>query len=620
MKAAVTTTFTPRLKDVRSVVLLDPELTMKLRIRLLTIVFLMPTCLAATTGMSQESDRANAAELKELSRHRVLYNGDCDFLFGDDFYVGSPDAKFTKEPLHRFIDLLADSGVDTYLCNANAQLPYYPSRRTPNHLTGFKRGDMEFVRGNLRPDWEKERAEAELKEEVICLNRYLDLQDAGVNWVQEISRACRRRGISPWLSVRMNDMHGQHNWDESYLNCALQRDPRYRLSGRQPNPSDPVNPKDQSLNFARQEVRDYLQLMIRELVEDYDFEGLELDWLRTPYCIDAPATSEQIDMISRWHRELRAICETRAAQTGRPYPFGLRVPVELEKLRAIGIDVTTMAHSGIVDFVNLSNIWQSTWDVGYDQLRRELGPDVRIYGVTEAAANWMNVTEPGTDKQRYRFLSASAELLRGNAAGKLVLGVHGIEVYNFFVADHQIFNPYGKQYQHQARYAALKDIANVESLRGRPKQYTLQSDRAGWRLQFWEWAQQLPAWIEPKTSKSFRVSMCREPSDAGLEFVVQIVADRSAAAPALGVGLNGGYPSFEGVETDRLIFPVGNLTHHVPEHRVLEYHFKVDGIKEGWNDVQVYNGSLQFGTSDERRQNSVRLTGLELGIVRTNAP
>ncbi len=562
--------------------------------------------------------RKHEAERRELQRHRVLYNGDCDFLFADDFYIGSPDAKITVEPIHRFINLLAESGVDTYVCNANAQLPYYPSRRTPNHLTGYKRNDREFVRGNIRLDWDKERAEETLKEELICLNRFLDLEEAGVNWVEEVSRACRRRGISPWLSVRMNDMHGQYNWDGSYLNCALQRDPRFRLSGRQPNPNDPINTKDQSLNFSHQEVRDYLLLMIRELVEDYEFEGLELDWLRTPYCLDAPVSPEQIEMITQWHGEIRALCEAKAARTGKPYPLGLRVPVQLEKLRAIGLDVPAMAKRGIVDFVNVSNIWQATWDVPYDELRRELGPNVKIYGVTEAAANWMNVIEPATGKKGYRFHSSSAELLRGNAAGKLVLGVDGIETYNFFAADARIFNPYG--YKHQAQYAALKNIADLESLRGLPKQYALQSDRAGWRLQYWEWAQQLPAAIEPTTSKSFRLSMCREPVDAGLELVVQLIVERTDVAPDLGVAFNGGYPVYGGRETDKLIFPAGNFTHHLPEHRAIEYRLKITDIQEGWNIVQIYNGSRKYATPDERRDNTVRLVGFDLGIVKTSAP
>src|SRR5262245_27006960 len=75
-----------------------------------------------------------------LPGHRNLFNGDCTFLFGERF-VEDPKAKYDVRTLHWFIDMLADCGVDTYLCNLNAQVPWYPSKRTPNILAGYKRGD-----------------------------------------------------------------------------------------------------------------------------------------------------------------------------------------------------------------------------------------------------------------------------------------------------------------------------------------------------------------------------------------------------------------------------------------------------------------------------------------------
>ena len=47
--------------------------------------------------------------------------------------------------------------------------------------------------------------------------------------------------------------------------------------GLEVNPRDGVNPMLQALDYRHREVRDYMLLMIRELVEDHDFEGLELD-------------------------------------------------------------------------------------------------------------------------------------------------------------------------------------------------------------------------------------------------------------------------------------------------------------------------------------------------------
>jgi homoserine O-acetyltransferase len=47
-------------------------------------------------------------------------------------------------------------------------------------------------------------------------------------------------------------------------------------------------------------------LLMRELVEDHDYEGLELDWLRCPFCINAQASAEQIALCAVQAHAIRA--------------------------------------------------------------------------------------------------------------------------------------------------------------------------------------------------------------------------------------------------------------------------------------------------------------------------
>jgi hypothetical protein len=565
------------------------------------------------------ASRASAAvKTERLHGHRNLFNGDCTFLFGDDF-VADPKVKYDKANLHWFIDLLADCGIDTYVNNPFAQVPWYPSKRTPNILTGYRRGDREFFRRHFRPGARKEAVEEAIGVHVRLLNRYLDLAEAGVNWVTEISRACRRRGVSPWLSMRMNDMHGANSWEGSYMNCALQREPKYRLSGREANPRDGVNRMLQSLDYAHKEVRDYMLLCIRELVEDHDYEGLELDWLRCPFCIDAPASLEQIDTITQWHAEIRELTRARSKQTGKPYPFGLRIPPRLGQLKSVGIDVAALAVAGVVDFVNVSNSWQTTWDVPYDQLRRELGDRVALYGVIEDAPNWLPAYEPQSQKKSHRLLSASPELLRGNAAGKLALGVDGIETFNFFCSDEKWHSDEAAGLprtaaERPARYPLLRGLDRLDELRGQPKQYTLATRMGGWQFPLWEFAEQLPALIEPEWKQAFRLTMCAEPADRDLELVIQIVTERTDKVPDLGVSFNGGWPNFTAQETDRLLFPAGRYTHHTSEHRAFNYRCTAPSIREGWNEVLVLNGSHERKTAEERRANTVSVASVELAV------
>jgi hypothetical protein len=564
---------------------------------------------------------AGATTPGRIAGHRNLFNGDCTFLFGDEF-VPDIKGKYGKENLHWFIDLLADCGIDTYVNNPIAQVPWYPSKRTPNILTRYKRGDRDFFRKHYRPGAAKDRVELAIDEDVRRLNRYLDLAEADVNWVEEIARACRRRRISPWLSVRMNDGHGANSWEGSYMNCDLQRQAKYRLSGKEINPQGGINPLTQLLDYSHPEVRDYMFLVIRELIEDYDYEGLELDWLRQPYCIEPPASRDEVDTMTRWHAQVRELTRTRARQTGKPFPLGLRIPCRLGQLKAIGLDVQAMAEAGIVDFVNFSNAWQTTWDVPYDQLRRDLRDRVAFYGVIEDAPNWLNVYDPKAKKKSNRLLSTSPELLRGNAAGKLVMGVDGIETFNYFCSDefvHDVKDEPGLPRaagERPARYPMLHHLDKLEELRGQPKQYTLATREGAWQVRHMEHAEQLPALLEPQWKQPFRLTMCAEPADRDLELVIQVVVERTEHLPGLGVSFNGGWPTFDGKETDRLLFPAGRYTHHAPEHRALNYHWKAKAIRDGWNEVLVFHGGQQPRSAEERRANTIKIVSVELAVMK----
>lgn len=551
-----------------------------------------------------------------LSRHRNLYNGDSTFLFvGSIYNPRGKDAPYTAEVFHRFIDLIADSGIDTYIQNPNAQVPWYPSKALPNIITGYTRSSRAFTRGHYPPPVEgSDFAAADLEKRIDwdneLLNHYLDLAEAGVDWVAEIATACRRRGVSPWVSVRMNDLHGANSWEHSYMNSPMQRNPAMRLSARDPNPRDGVNQYQQGHSYAFPETRDYYLTMIRELVNDYDYEGLELDWMRQPFAYEPPATRAQCDELTAWIAEVRDLTQVRGKKRGKQYPLGVRCPVRLGLLKTHGIDVVSWVQRGLIDFVAPSNGWQTTWDVPYDEMRRELGEDVTIYGVIEDAPNWLNARDPRADKSSYRLLSTSGELLRGNAAGKLALGCDGIEQFNFFCSEEEIHN-LGNPAR-ITKYPALRGIDQLDQLRGKDKHYALASIWGYFMFPLWEYAEQVPAILEPDWRKAFRLSMCREP--AGMEATVQLVVEKKDALPDLGVMFNGSWPNFHAARTDELVVPTGPFTHHIGENTAFNYTFDGAVIREGWNEIIVTNGSHQKASPQERVKNSVNIQSVEIAV------
>jgi hypothetical protein len=540
-----------------------------------------------------------------------LFNGDsCTYFYNPELW--QPEGgSYSAKAIHRYVDLLADNGVDAFLINPNTQVAWYPSKKLPTVLDGYKRGDREFFRGHavgvgIPPN----KQDAYLDHQVDFFNLYQDLIDAGVDWLAETSKACRRRAVSPWVSVRMNDMHGAGNPTGSHFNCALFKNPRFRLEGRPLDPSDNPVSGWAGLNYEMPEVRSFMLSHIREYLELYDFEGMELDWLRNPLCCNPPARKAEQDMMTAWLREVRRLTNIRARRLGKPVPLGLRIPGNLAYMRSIGIDVVRLAREHVIDFIGFSNFWQTSWDMPYDELRDQLGSHVAVYGVVEDAPNWVRAYAPSlagkpisgiSDSLGIRYMSGSPQMVWANAAGKLAMGVDAVEQFNFFCTD-QVQLP-----GLRSQYSALRGIDRLEHLRGKPKHYCLQSPYQS-SASVWELPEAIPITMEAKSRREFRLSMCQEP--AGSRLLVQVVVTRTSSEPKLGVSVNGCWPTFQKTSTQQLLFPVGPYTEHLEENQAYNFELSGDEIREGWNRILIMNNARPKDAPD----GSVHIVSVELGV------
>ncbi|GAB3225479.1 hypothetical protein [Spirosoma arcticum] len=544
------------------------------------------------------------------AKHRNLFNGDsCVYFYNPELWqpedytfkihpnprTGKLNAKptaeggpFSTKAIHRYVDVLADNGIDTFIINANASRAWYPSKTIPGILDGYKRGDRNFFRGHAicQGITEPEAVEEFLDSFSLFMNRYQDLLDAGVDWLAETTKACRRRGISPWVSIRMNDLHGSNNFDGSFFNVPLLKQPDMRLQRSSYGAQNALY--RQGLNYEKPEVRKLMFEQIREVVEDYDFEGLELDWWRQPLCCEPNATPETLALMNDWIREIRTLTQRRAKKTGRPYPLSLRIPGRLGILKSIGLDVVTLCREGTIDLVCPSGFWCTTWDMPHDALRQQLGDRVAIHGVIEDGANGLATIDRQRDlSQRMRYISASPEILRANAAGKLALGADGIEWFNFYCTDQP--NIPGMR----ADYSAMRNIAQLDTLRGQPKHYSFAVGGTSFNLTPFELPAQLPVVLEPNGQRPFRTAMCAEPGNRDLELTVQIVLKAEDELKYLPVSFNGCWPQLDNERTEALLFPCGPLTHFTKDHVGYNYRFPVSLVRDGWNDIVVENGGKQ---------------------------
>ena len=551
-----------------------------------------------------------------------LYNADCNTYFynyrkGTNAWqkVGSRNGKFSPKAIHAFVDLLARSGVDTLVYNPSTQRAWWPSKTTPTAWDGYQRGKASYFYGHvLGQSMTTDQIESFLKNMGALLDGYLDLTESGIDLLAETSKACRQKKISPWLSIRMNDMHGSNSLEGSFMNCPLLAHEEFRLKGYNVNTKENPRRNLQALNYEKREVRDYMFTMIRELVEDYDFEGMELDWTRHMFCCNPIASQKTIDMVTEWHGEIARLCRKKAKATGRPYYLGVRCAANFDQQRHIGLDVVAMAREGFLDFVCPTRAgWTSTWDLDYGRMRELFGENVVLYGVIEGAPNTLPACTPKhKDIHSMRYLPASAAMIHGNAANKLAMGADGIETFNFFCTDGHHADETALQFQ--ADYPALKNIDNLEKLRGRQKFYSFSAgfEWGGVRT-ILEADEYLPQYFEPTTQRRFRIPMCAEPK--GMELTIQLILEKPATdtkLPDVGVSFNESWPNWNAHPTDELLANIGNLTHHVSRNTALNFRFPATAIREGWNDLIVACGGNDPGEPAKRREQAVKVVGIDL--------
>ena len=335
--------------------------------------------------------------------YRVIYNYDSGPVFFQDEPV-------TPEHVDREVDEVADAGADVMLICTGGQLTCFPSRTWQNYWDGFDPDDRSFF-GDTPEDWIPHRIDwikqmQRLAEECDC------------DYLERALARCRERGLAPGVTMRMNDMH-DGVWPMSHLHSRFYKEnpqfhiPRIECRGY----------GREALDYSHPEVRDHAMLLIRELVECYDFDVLELDFMRFAFYFDRFNVDEHCETSTAFLREVRDLL----AASGRDITLIPRVASSPGAARQLGFDVGAWAREGLVDGITPAMFLNTGWELPIGEFRELIGPDVALYaGLDCSACHW--------DGLPTELIAGDPELLRGFTLGNHVQGVDGINIFNFFCA------------------------------------------------------------------------------------------------------------------------------------------------------------------------------------------
>ncbi|MDX9981015.1 MAG: hypothetical protein RBU25_13400 [Lentisphaeria bacterium] len=190
--------------------------------------------------------------------------------------------------------------------------------------------------------------------------------DAYAIWIDR----CREQGISPWLSMRMNDVHNADEPDNFMHSTFWRQHPEL---WRVPN-SQTGAWTNRALNYAHAEVREYQMAFVAELLERYDPDGLELDWMRFGHHLTPGREREEGHLLDEFVRRARALTDEWSAKRGHPIRLAVRVPAHPDAAAGLGMDGVAWAREGWVDWLVPCPFWASTdFDIPVELWRERLG-------------------------------------------------------------------------------------------------------------------------------------------------------------------------------------------------------------------------------------------------------
>ena len=411
--------------------------------KLITPCILTSLLLAASSVLAAEStekEDANADRKRQPKLTGLLQNEDCiDFFDNRDFPKGK-----AGELVDSYVDVLAGAGVSVLVCNTSSRRTNYRSKVWEAFWDGFDPNAS-----NDQPFFAAVPKEQRAGYRRVVANM-LATYSEGVDYPARMIERSRHHGISPWISLRMNDVHVNGNLDHP-IHSDFWRKPELFRKGH-------PGYYARALDYAHKEVRDHHKALIVETLERYDIDGLELDFMREPYLFSKGKEQEGRLILNEWLQGIRTLVDEAAKRRGHAIKLGVRVPSSPDTALGLGLDAPTWAKEGLVDLVVVTPRWSTIdFSIPIGQWRELLGDRVTLAG--------------GLEVNYQPYLKIPNRMVTKEEAIGAAIGVHSggadvVYLFNYFQNKHPHWSI--PEYQRM-----LNAFSSVEELQKLPRRHAV---------------------------------------------------------------------------------------------------------------------------------------------------
>jgi len=388
--------------------------------------------------------------------------------------AGTP---FDKKGLNGSVDETVGIGIDVHMLQPGfGWVPLWKSNIYPfeEHARWYKQ------RYGLEPS---------------CFGDYM-LQGGDI--VGDFLQRCREKGMTAFISMRMNDRHRMNivdiskeevekigvapdcfqlrrNWGKNHTKELMAKynekidrrldltggklymeHPEYRLGDDFPIGTNNL------WNWAIPEVRRHKLDFVTEICENYDIDGFELDFTRhrSLFRNDMPM-HERREIMTSFVKRVRDVLD-KTAKDGKYRWLSIRVPFRISELKNMGVDIKSMHDAG-VDIFNLACDWTTQQQHDLAKIHATV-PDAPLYiELTHAILTY----RPGGEGSPRLTIMTTPEQLYTTAHLAYSRGAKGITAFNFVY-----YRQYGRKLT-EPPFEVFEILRDPELVAQQPQHYCL---------------------------------------------------------------------------------------------------------------------------------------------------
>jgi len=424
------------------------------------------------------------------------------------YFASRVGKRLTAAEVSSFVDQYAGTQVRELLFNVNAMRAGFPSKTRTSFTTGYDPNGPD-----QQPMFASVPA-AEAKFARAWVHQAWQLEQDGIDVYRLWLARARKHRIGAWVSMRMNDLHNVDD-ERHYLHSEFwKKNPQFR---RVPYRGEQ---RDRALDYLHAEVREHNFSFVDEIASRYEFDGLELDWMRFGFHFAPGGEARGSELLTAFHRRVRE-------RLGKGRRIAVRVPSRPETAARLGLDAVRWAREGLVDAVTITNFWRTVDNDMPIALWRQLLPrSVQLRAGLELG---LNAFQGSVSVGGRPFQTNSIETVRGSAHAYLSQGADAIYLFNYMDSQTAMDD--------NTRYSEL-----LRDVRGKLRRHVVTYQDT--------WAPgEKPAYKLPVETEAGRWFAIRIATGKGAISKVRIGV-RGADASSWAMRVNGAVAAFTRVETD----------------------------------------------------------------------